>query len=35
MDAFAVLQRAFFDFAFRLRADAVDQVQQEVNQGIG
>ena len=34
-DAFEVVQECFFDLAFRLRADAVDQVEQEVDQGIG
>ena len=35
MDAFEVLQQFFFHLAFRLCPNAVDQVEQEVDQGIG
>lgn len=35
MDAFEVFQEFSSDLAFRFRADAVDQIEQEVHQGIG
>ena len=35
MDAFEVFQECSFDLVLRLRADAVDQVEQKVHQGLG